>query len=95
MIYGIFENLMGKSFFSMLWNQIKLITIEKHVYHLFFCSAVCFPLIMAKIARCVDQYLFLNLFVFNNPLQPLFKDDIEGFFLILFFLGEGGSIQTE
>lgn len=48
-----------------------------------------FPLIMAKIARCVDQYLFLNLFVFNNPLQPLFKDDIEGIFLILFFWGRG------
>lgn len=43
---------------------------------------------MAKIARCVDQYLFLNLFVFNNPLQPLFKDDIEGFFYFI-FLGRG------
>lgn len=49
---------------------------------------------MAKIARCVDQYLFLNLFVFNNPLQPLFKDDIEGF-SVFYFFGEGGSIQTE
>lgn len=62
MIYGILKKLMGKSFFlkALLRNQIKLIhvTIEKHVYHLFFCSAAYFPLIMAKIARCVDQYLF-------------------------------------
>lgn len=66
MIYGILKKLMGESFFlkALLRNQIKLITIEKHVYHLFFCSAVYFPLIMAKIARCVDQYLFFEFVCF-------------------------------
>lgn len=53
---------------------------------------------MAKIARCVDQYLFLNLFVFNNPLQPLFKDDIEGVFLgrgVLFKLNDLGHFDAK